>query len=489
MVMAALAVTLVGTHPLTARGASRQADAPAQLTYMYGTTGTPRDLQLVQDALNAILVKKINATVKLEPIDWGSFDQKMQLTFASGQPCDLVYTASWINNYNHIVADGDLLALDDLIKQYAPKTYATMPPSTWNAARIKGKLYAVINQQMFPAFYGALWRKDLAAKYHLDPTKLHWYSDLEPFLAQIKAHEPGITPIISNNMGDEGEIYPGLREGWDNLSDGATVLATDHSLHVFDPYESAAFKQAADLAYRWHQLGYMPKDPPPNTDALAAFQAGKYAVELGQFRPAEADKVKAQYGWDLGGKVFQKTILTTGAVTATMTGICRSSAHPVQAMQLLELLNTNKQVYNLITHGIEGKHYVVVDKARGIIDLPKGVTAATDGYYPSTDWEFGDQFIAYYGSAADVGGHEIQAKINRTAYPSVALGFALSPDPIKTQLAQVGAVKKQYERELLQGLVDPTTTIPVFIKALKAAGEDQVVAEVQRQLTAWSKTR
>jgi len=489
---AALAVVTIGLQPLAAQGAAPRAAAPVQITYTYPGV-VQKDLKAVNDAINAILLKKINATVTLNTLDWGVYDQKMKLTFASGQPCDIVFTASWTNNYYQLVTNGDLLSLDDLLKKDAPGYYASMPASTWNAARVKGKIYGAINQQMFPARWGVEVRKDLAQKYHLDISKLHRYEDLEPFLATIKAKEPGITPLLSDNGYQGSVFYPDDLDVLVNVGGvqggEAAIMAHDKSLKVFNPWALPQFKSAAALAYRWHQLGYYTRDPLPRDQAQAAFKAGKYAVVLDQAREGEYGKLQANWGWDFAIKSFVKPVLGTGNVVATMNGICRTSAHPDTAMRFLEMLNTDKQVYNLITRGIEGKHYVVVDKAKGLIAMPKGLTSATNPYLPNTDWMFGNQFNAYYAQKAEVGTWDLQRKINATAYPSAALGFAVVTDPIKSQLAQVSAVEKQYALPLYKGLIDPVTTIPVFLKALKAAGEDQVIAEVQRQVNAWAKTK
>ena len=69
----------------------------------------------------------------------------------------------------------------------------------------------------------------------------------------------------------------------------------------------------------------------------------------------------------------------------------------------------------------------------------------------------------------------------------MALGFAVNAVPINTQLAQLTSAWNQYGLPVEQGLVDPATGVPAYIKALKAGGEDQVIAEVQKQINAWAK--
>src|SRR5207249_8600399 len=119
LAQSALAMTAMSTFPRLAEGASRPEDAPVKLTYAYAGN-LQKDLPLVQNAINAILVKKINATAKLNLLSWGVYDQKMKLAFATGQAGDIIFTAPWINNYYQLVANGDLLPLDELLPNCAP---------------------------------------------------------------------------------------------------------------------------------------------------------------------------------------------------------------------------------------------------------------------------------------------------------------------------------------------------------------------------------
>src|SRR5204863_4678809 len=137
------------------------------------------------------------------------------------------------------------------------------------------------------------------------------------------------------------------------------------------------------------------KDPLPTADLDAAWRAGKFAIEVGVMNADSAGQLENRYGHVFVTKPFGTQMLTTSGAVATMNGICRSSAHPDADMKFLELLSTDQQVYRLITHGIEGKHYVVTDKKNGVIGFPAGVDASTDGYNPDTPWMFGNLFNSY----------------------------------------------------------------------------------------------
>ena len=99
---------------------------------MYPGT-VPADANAVADALSKTTQEKINATIKLQPIDWGAFEQKIKLATSAGEKVDLMFTAPWINNYAQNVSNGNLTALDDLLPRLAPGLWASMAPTTWDA--------------------------------------------------------------------------------------------------------------------------------------------------------------------------------------------------------------------------------------------------------------------------------------------------------------------------------------------------------------------
>ncbi len=70
----------------------------------------------------------------------------------------------------------------------------------------------------------------------------------------------------------------------------------------------------------------------------------------------EAD-TKAALGFDVYTAIISKLYVNVGGGRDTMIGIGKNSKNPELAIKLIEQMNTNKELYNLISFGIEGKHY------------------------------------------------------------------------------------------------------------------------------------
>ncbi len=476
-----------GVSAATPAPAATEAPAPpANVTIKYTYPGTVfKDVGLVEEALNALITPKIGVTLKLNPIDWGAFDEKMRLAFAAGEECDIVFTAPWINNYIQNIANGNLTPLDDLFEKNAPGLWKSMPATTWDAARVGGKIYGVINQQIFVKPFGFTVRQDLAEKYKLDITKITQYEELEPFLQAVKDGEPGITPL----NGTDNWTFE--TAGFDPIVSQEVPIAIkfdDKELKVFNSAATPEFKASVELARKWYQAGYAPKDKIEQADLEAMWRAGKFAASFpGVVKPGGDIESSQRFGQQVVSQSVTKPFLTTAGTTATMNGICRTSKNPDRAMQVLELFNTDVEIYNTIAKGVEGKHWDWADKANLVIK--PGPNNAD--YNPNTDWEFGNQFNAYYidPKQAEIKAWDATYKLNNDSPPSAALGFNFNPEPVKTELANVAAAAKEYQEPLAAGMVDPATALPEYLKRLDEAGLQKLIEEAQRQLTEWAKSK
>jgi putative aldouronate transport system substrate-binding protein len=203
-------------------------------------------------------------------------------------------------------------------------------------------------------------------------------------------------------------------------------------------------------------------------------------------KPGNDVEMQTSVGWEFEIKnLTDPLILDTSGATATMNAICATSQHPVEAMRVLEKLNTDPVVYNLLSRGIEGVHWVWADEANKVIKYPEGVDSSTTGYEPNTDWMFGNQFNAYYRSPAQVGAWEATKKMNDEAYPSKALGFVVDRTPIQTEVAQVTAILDEAGRPIEWGWVAYDDAMPDLLQRINDAGAQKIIDEVQRQLNDW----
>ncbi len=441
------------------------------------------DSGIVQDAMNAYLKKQgKDFTVGLDPTQ--NYDQAMTLAMSANSAKDVFFTAPWANDYYRNVGNGNLLALDDLLPVHAPKLWASLPSSVWDAARVNGKIYAVINQQRFPKLWGFVVQQKLAEQHKLDLATVNTFGDLEPFLASVKQANSGITPFATDLIADCTVFRPEI-QGWDPVAGiyGLAVKYDDASLQVFNMYDTPEFRASAALIRTWHNKGYTVASPPSQADMNSKMNAAQIAVNSGQYAPSGAQFFPYA---TIGKSLVPRPILNTDGVCATLNGIRHDTPNAQQAVEFLEMMNTDKDFYNLACFGIEGTHYVFTDKTLGVVGPPPGQTAATSKWNPNLDWAFGNQFNAYYRDIADAKAHrwDVEAAINKSAVVSKAIGFAVDTSKIKTQVATVSAAMGEYLPQVLNGLIDADKGVSQLLSRLDQAGLPVIMKEVQAQLLA-----
>jgi len=453
--------------------------------YYPGNVQKMSDKASVEAEMNKILNEKINASIELIPIDWGAYDQKMNIISAGSETFDLMFTAPWSNDYYKNVARGSLLPLDDLLDKYAPNLKSLVPEKVWDSTKIKGQIYGAINWQIVAMPYGAQIAKKYVDKYNIDGNSLKTFKDFEPY------YEKWDEPYPAFYGGDQFTIAPPYY-GFDSVGGDNTVgwvKLDDSTMTVVNQYASEQFKNLVETYYSWRVKGYIPKDAAMVTieQKSALYSAGQFSLD-GTFslplKPGSDLETKAAYGEDFVNFPVTKPLITTNRAIATMTGISRTSKNPERAMMFLDLMSSNKDLYRLMTRGIEGKHYKKISE-----DLIEAIP--NSGYQPDTDWMFGNQFLGYYTTpeAAESKIWEVTEKLNNEADASPLLGFVFDAEPVKSELAQTDSVFSEYTLGLLTGTLDPATKLPEFLDKLNKAGAEKIIAEKQRQINEWMKNR
>jgi ABC-type sugar transport system, periplasmic component len=469
---------------------------PVELVYYTFWIGPTTDIPLVNEEMNKILKEKINATLKINAIDISSYDQKMNTIAASGEYFDIAFTAWWGNNYYKNIANGAFTDLTDLLPKHAPNLWKTVPSTLWNAARVKGKIYGAINYQIAIDNYGMTfdmeWLKNVKEKSGFDAGDLMKYKklqDIEPILAAAKKANLICTPEISGF-----NVYPGFFKdmppfwGYDSIGDAASVgwvKLDDNSLKVVDQYETQEYKDFIKLMNSWYKAGYIIKDIAVQKDAYTKY---KYWPPYPVFVKTGQDKMQANtYGHEFKNMDLGITVATTARATATLMGISSKSKNPERALMYLDLMATDSKLFNLLANGIENKHYIKLND--GTVDFPQGIDAKSSTYHPDMAWALGNAFIGYIWKGVPLDANEGDLKLNESAVPSPILGFSFDSEPIKTELAACQAVLDEYIPTLGTGVSDPDIYLPQMLDKLKTAGVDKIIAEKQRQIDEWKKSK
>ncbi|WP_053376035.1 ABC transporter substrate-binding protein [Paenibacillus sp. FJAT-27812] len=473
------AAPVVGEEEATDSGEGKLAPYEVKLVF-YGPA--QKDLELVEQEMSKITLEKINATVKLERIEPAAWDQQTILMLTGNEQVDLIVTGN--TAFSRQVAQKQLLPLDELLKSHGQDILKVLQPEILEATKVDGQIFAIPSIRDFAANANVMMRKDLLDKYNLDASTIKTLDDLDPFLETIKKNEPTITPL-----GKPGAAAPiinrVLETNWDVLGDYIGVLEKIDGLKVVNLFETPEYEKLIKTVRRWYEAGYISKDAATSKETavdLIKANIGFGVIQKG--KPGALAQTEQRVNTKLELINLGKQMTSTTNITAIMLGIPTNSKNPERAMMFLNLLNSDRDLINLLDWGIEGKHYVKVGEKS--IDFPPGVDATNSGFNMRQGWMYGNQLLSHTWVTDNPNLWEEMDQYNRESTKSAALGFSYNPSPVKTELAAITNVVRQFQSGLENGALDPEVNLPKFNAALRAAGIDKVIAEKQKQLNEWA---
>ena len=452
------------------------------MAYMIFNTSAP-DMALVEEEINKISEKEIGVHVNIEPINVGDYVTQVNLMFSSGEPLDIVHAFS--NNFISWYANGSLLPIDEELKQYGQGIVDALGENMLKAGQINGQQYGITTNRDLACTYGFGFRTDLLEKYNIKAEEIKTLEDVEAALAVIKENEPGIIPLTSNTQA--AMLFNTYKYGVDPLGDSLGVLVDmeDENLKVENLFESDRYTEFVRTMRDWYEKGYIQSDMATSSEVGATLmRSGGAFAEPITGKPGLVTQLATETGYPMTVVELTDADTSTSMVQVLQYAVAQNSEHPDKAVQFLNLLYTNAEVANLLSWGIEGKHYVKTDD--GHITFPEGVDASNSGYNLVQGWLVGNQFLTYVWEGDDLEVWKQMDAFNKSATVSKAMGFSFDSSNVKTEYAACSAVVQQYRTALECGSLDPDTALKDFNDALYAAGLQKIIDEKQAQLNEWA---
>ncbi len=473
------ATTAVQTSEKTTSGATIDTSKPVELKWFYIGTGQQEAVDEIEEEINKYLKDNtnLNATIQLQCFDYGSYSQKLQAMIAAGEEFDICFTSSWANNYYLNARKGAFHPINDLAATYAPKLFEVIDPGFIKGTQIDGVNYAVPTNKEAAHQWGFVIRKDIIEKYNMDISTIKKFEDIEPFLQIVKEKESGMYPLEAvvgespfrvldfDRIGDQR--YPGV------------VHNDSKDMKVFNELEAPETLDFFKTMNKFYKAGYIREDAATVTDYTQDQKAGKVFAAIRSLKPGKDIEESNTFGHELVQVPVTPPIKSNAEMTGSLQAISVTSKNPERAIMFLELVNTDPTLSNIINYGIEGKHYIKVS------DNVIKAGPELEKYNPGIGWVFGNQFISYVWDNEAPDKWQQFLEFNKQGTETKTLGFVFDAEPVKTEIAQCVNVWDQYMPGLETGTVNPNEVLPEFIKAMKDAGGDEIIAEKQTQLDAW----
>ena len=432
------------------------------------------DIATVMEAANVIIEEEIGAKLDLRIIDSGSYTEKMNMMMSSQEVFDLCFTG-FVNPFNKTAQKGAYLPLDELLKE-TPALWESIPEWLWDTGKIDGEIYAMPNYQIEVSWTVPFIYNNLIEECNLDLSAVKNAEDLEVIIEKVREKHPEKTFRTRNALA----MFWGGKVTEEIVS-GVYIEEGDENLTAKTPAEDEERWRKARILNDWFEKGYIRSDAASVTDDELDLVNGKYLLFLGTYYPGVEAELKPRLKSDMTPILFGEPYITRGTCNNAMTAISRTSKYPEKAIKLMELMNTNKELYNIIIYGVEGKHYTKVDENHIKLDTESG-------YYMNGSWKLGNQFNSYLLEGMPDDAWEQTMELNNKAKKSPLLGFVFDQSPVSSQIAQVNAVMSEYSTTIANGSIDVNEYYDEYMSRIKAAGIDEIREEVQRQIDEYKKT-
>ncbi len=432
------------------------------------------DCELVNQELSKITREKLGFDVEF---NFGYNSDKIALMLASNEQMDI-----GLENYTTIIdraRQNAFVDITDKVKNEYPKLYNAIPEELWEGVKIDGKIYAVPTYKEFAESWVVLVDKKVIEENNIDISKIKELKDVEPILAALKKDpERAGFEILSTST---THLNLALKNKYDVITEEFVVKRDDPD-KIVHFMETKEYRDFVYLMRDWYNKGYIAKDITTRTDYSSYHNAGKSGLAYIWHHPY----AEISLGWtnnaDYEVIPVAPIIKTNTSMMATPFCIYSKSKNVDKALAFLELWNTDPQVKNMITYGIEGKHYDLVDgkvkRREGALDLYKMDNAAS-----------GNMMISALLVDEPDDKYEKFKVFNESAIEASNLGFACDTTPVKSKLAACAGVLSEYNPLLCCGAVDPDQYLDAMLQGLKNAGVEDVKAELQKQYDAWRKNK
>ena len=456
-----------------------------EIIVTYLTLGTtPKDLELVQDAVNEITEKEIGVRVKFYPISAFDTVTNYGVLIAGGEQIDLMMLI--LTPMQGFVSNGSLMPLDALIETYG-SDLVPFDEQYGIFGKLNDEIYTIMPAGAAGGQGTYLMKKDVFASAGLEEKEgLYTYEDLTQIFAAVKEANPDMYPYGATGPNSKANYsqfqFFHMVDRVGGYESG--VLMDTESTQLVNMFETQEYYDFLKNVRMWFEAGYVLPDAATNvTPYDSLIKAGTIAGYPMANAPTIVGTSEASWGGAVSlitTEKYRTSNFITGGWAVPIT-----SKEPEAAIKFMNYLYNHDELTNLIQWGIEGTHYQVVDEENGIITFAEGIDFQTSPYYNSLGL-WGNQINVHawnpLSSSTLIKAFADECALN----PTKAVGFSYYNEDLTTTVIAVNEVLNSYLPVLETGSANDLDAVyNEFISALKDAGIDELIADKQAKFDEW----
>jgi len=500
------AATQAGAQDKQTEAPTEAKKDPVELVWWYSGNGMQKDTEMVQEAFNELLHTfegMEHVSVVLNTVEYSDYANSIALARSADEPIDIVQTYKL--DFAKEVADGNLIALDDILENY-PKLKGEFAEWIWNLCASGHSVYAVPCLQRAANLMYFTAPKEYVDKYgdadefravfgNPDSTIEDYAALLEEWIVKVRAGEGNskyLAPLANYYIATSNDTRC-LADPFDKLT-GAFILPAD-STEVGSVYTDETRVKAYEITADWYEKGYVFQDMASVkiNDYVRGNMMNEesfiYCVSNGiGTEEMQTEKFSTSYGFDCYAFPIATPAYVAHVWAAGGNAISSTCKNVDEAMRLLEIINTEEgiELYNMLIYGIEGVHYTKIDDTH--IQTLHYDNEEGDATVPfaGKKWLLGNTNYAWINQGGSDETKQAGIDLNNSDELQVSklAGFTADTSKIETQLSQVSAVNSEYAKTLYYGVKGDEweKTYNDYLNALDAAGYQEIIDELQRQV-------
>lgn len=459
-----------------------------RVTLKFIFPGIKKDLtDEVWDTIAEEFREELNADFEIIFIPFADYAQKMTVLAASGDDWDMNFNGEWLA-YNQMINTGAYLDITELLPKYAPKLYEIyQAQGTLSAATVKGKIVALpwtmnMNQRSFFSF-----RTDLteAAGYNFDASEIKTLEDVDAVLKALHKAYPN-KKIIEKVFKEVLFAKYELSEVGFNL----VYSLNDPDIKIMPYEETQAYADFVYWANKWQQDGYISKDSLVNFEfdknreifeglMITMFESHEWA---NAYKPFVEDSARQASAF-----LYPDNKYANRSPLANLVAINANAENPERTLMFMNLLETNKKLYDMVQYGIEGVTYILGDD--GTANYPENMTSQNSNYMEWTG-QWGLWKPQFMRPNPSYGPEFWDEEAKFAALPvninSPLSGFFPDPSNIENKLARREQIWTEYDKVFSFGLYDdPNLRLSEMREKMKTADSAAIVKDIQSQIDAF----
>ncbi len=460
----------VETQPVETQPVETQpvaGEVPTLVWYQVGG-GQPANYDSWKAKMDAYLEEKIGVHLDIRVGSWGDWGNLRSVTVQTNEPYDLMFTD--MSTYTSDVNMGAFADITDLMAQ-VPGLTDLIPQDYLNACLVGGKLYGIpcYKDSSMTNFF--VWTKSDVEAYFPEYAEAHTLAEIDAGLRNIAANVD--YPALLLNQ-DGLSCITGNKYDACTLGNIGIGIAYNGGTEFVSVYEQADVLADLAILQSWMADGVI------NSEAAVTAEAtGLCAMGVAQGWPSAAKGWGDSRGTEVVVSQYENTVVSNDTVMGSITCISNSSEHKLEALKLLELVNTDSWVRDMLWYGEEGYNWEYVEE-NGVKKVQR--LEVTDGGWTMAAYTQGTFFVATPEVGSD-GFGEVQVQ-NENAVASPAMGFIPDTTEIADEISAVQAIFEEYKSLIMTG-TGGQESIDAMLAAMRDAGFDTILAEVNAQFAAW----